>query len=90
MSSEEASDVPAEAKPLDSAGLASSTESLLPTSSASSGGEAAPVQPVIGVSQRVRTGPKKKKDLGATGVHSLSVCTCVFMLSSCPTCARLC
>ncbi|KAL6465275.1 hypothetical protein MHYP_G00254080 [Metynnis hypsauchen] len=29
--------------------------------------EGAAVQPVMGVSQRVRTGPKKKKDLGTTG-----------------------
>ncbi|KAI5613057.1 phosphoinositide-3-kinase-interacting protein 1 precursor [Silurus asotus] len=29
--------------------------------------EGAPVQPVVGVSQRVRTGPKKKKDLGVMG-----------------------
>lgn len=27
----------------------------------------AAVQPVVGVSQRVRTGPKKKKDLGVMG-----------------------
>lgn len=30
-------------------------------------GEGAVVQPVVGVSQRVRTGPKKKKDLGIMG-----------------------
>ncbi|XP_053509669.1 phosphoinositide-3-kinase-interacting protein 1 [Ictalurus furcatus] len=29
--------------------------------------QGAAVQPVVGVSQRVRTGPKKKKDLGTTG-----------------------
>ncbi|XP_060763345.1 phosphoinositide-3-kinase-interacting protein 1 [Neoarius graeffei] len=29
--------------------------------------EGAAVQPVVGVSQRVRTGPKRKKDLGTTG-----------------------
>lgn len=77
MSSEKASDVPAEAKSLDSAGLPSSTESLRPASSASSGGEAAAVQPVIGISQRVHTGPKKKKDLGTTGMYSLCVSTCI-------------
>uniref|UniRef100_A0A3B5MPI1 Phosphoinositide-3-kinase interacting protein 1 n=1 Tax=Xiphophorus couchianus TaxID=32473 RepID=A0A3B5MPI1_9TELE len=30
--------------------------------------DVAAVQPVMGVSQRVRTGPKKKKDLGTTGM----------------------
>ncbi|XP_038151459.1 phosphoinositide-3-kinase-interacting protein 1 [Cyprinodon tularosa] len=30
--------------------------------------EVAAVQPVMGISQRVRTGPKKKKDLGTTGM----------------------
>ncbi|KAJ8263672.1 hypothetical protein COCON_G00161290 [Conger conger] len=30
-------------------------------------GEGAAVQPVIGISQRVRNGPKKKKDLGTMG-----------------------
>uniref|UniRef100_H3DEK3 Phosphoinositide-3-kinase interacting protein 1 n=1 Tax=Tetraodon nigroviridis TaxID=99883 RepID=H3DEK3_TETNG len=64
---EEASDDPAEAKSLDSAGLPSSTEGLRPTSLASSGHQAAAVQPVIGISQHVHTGPKKKKDLGTTG-----------------------
>lgn len=29
--------------------------------------EGGAVQPVVGVSQRVRTGPKKKKDLGTMG-----------------------
>ncbi|XP_077377680.1 phosphoinositide-3-kinase-interacting protein 1 [Festucalex cinctus] len=32
-----------------------------------SSGDAAAVQPVMGISQRVRTGPKKKKDLGTLG-----------------------
>ncbi|TNM89601.1 hypothetical protein fugu_003835 [Takifugu bimaculatus] len=65
--SEEASDVPPEAKSFHPAGLPSSTESLQPASSASSQGEPAAVQPVIGISQRVHTGPKKKKDLGPSG-----------------------
>ncbi|KAM6964964.1 phosphoinositide-3-kinase-interacting protein 1 [Aplochiton taeniatus] len=30
-------------------------------------GEGAAVQPVVGISQRVQTGPKKKKDLGTLG-----------------------
>ncbi|TWW60416.1 phosphoinositide-3-kinase-interacting protein 1 [Takifugu flavidus] len=64
---EEASDVPPEAKSFHPAGLPSSTESLQPASSASSQGEPAAVQPVIGISQRVHTGPKKKKDLGPSG-----------------------
>lgn len=32
--------------------------------------EGGAVQPVVGVSQRVRTGPKKKKDLGTMGMSS--------------------
>lgn len=73
MSSEGASDVPAQAKSLDSAGLPSPTESLRPASSPSPGGEAAAVQPVIGINQRVHTAPKKKKDLGTIGTVSLTV-----------------
>lgn len=90
MSSEEASDVPAKANSLDSAGLPSSTESLLPTSSASSGGEAAAVQPVIGISQRVHTAPKKKKDLGTIGMLFPQCFHMHFIFSSCPTCAFVC
>lgn len=38
--------------------------------------EGAAVQPVVGVSQRVRTGPKKKKDLGTTGMScALDYCS---------------
>ncbi|XP_041692329.1 phosphoinositide-3-kinase-interacting protein 1 isoform X2 [Coregonus clupeaformis] len=37
------------------------------TKSGSAQGGGAAVQPVIGISQRVRTGPKKKKDLGTLG-----------------------
>ncbi|KAM8885269.1 phosphoinositide-3-kinase-interacting protein 1 [Spinachia spinachia] len=49
------------------------TETLLPTESferaktGASRGEVAAAQPVMGISQRVRTGPKKKKDLGTFG-----------------------
>ncbi|XP_019718234.1 phosphoinositide-3-kinase-interacting protein 1 [Hippocampus comes] len=39
----------------------------LPSKTRSSLGEAAGVQPVMGISQRVHTGPKKKKDLGTLG-----------------------
>ncbi|XP_056140814.1 phosphoinositide-3-kinase-interacting protein 1 [Lampris incognitus] len=38
-----------------------------PAKSGSSQGDIAAVQPVMGISQRVRTGPKKKKDLGTLG-----------------------
>ncbi|XP_044051429.1 phosphoinositide-3-kinase-interacting protein 1 [Siniperca chuatsi] len=57
---EQASTVPAEAEFLNPTGAAPSTESFQP-------GEVAAVQPVMGISQRVRTGPKKKKDLGTLG-----------------------
>lgn len=83
--SEEASDVPPEDKAFHPAGLPSSTESLQPASSASSQGEPAAVQPVIGISQRVHTGPKKKKDLGTLGtafLHCASIIpTCISTLS---------
>lgn len=90
MSSEEASDVLAEVNSPDSAGRASSTESLQPPSSASPDGEAAAVQPVIGISQRVHTGPKKKKDLGTTGMLSPQCLHMHFTYSSCPTCVFVC
>lgn len=83
--SEEASDVPPEDKSFHPAGLPSSTESLQPASSASSQGEPAAVQPVIGISQRVHTGPKKKKDLGTLGTaflqYSSIIPTCISSLS---------
>lgn len=90
MSPEEAPVVPAKVKSLDSAGLPSSTESLRPTSSASTGGEAAAVQPVIGISQRVHRGPKKKKDLGTTGVVLPQCFRMHFIFPSCPTCVFVC
>lgn len=65
--SEEAADIPAEGKSSEPAGLPSSTESPQPAGSTSSQREAAAVRPVIGISQRVHTGPKKKKDLGTLG-----------------------
>ncbi|XP_037339072.2 phosphoinositide-3-kinase-interacting protein 1 [Pungitius pungitius] len=43
------------------------TESFEPAQTEASQGEVAAVQPVMGISQRVRTGPKKKKDLGVIG-----------------------
>ncbi|XP_053181138.1 phosphoinositide-3-kinase-interacting protein 1 [Scomber japonicus] len=43
------------------------TGSAQPAKSRASQGEVAAVQPVMGISQRVRTGPKKKKDLGTLG-----------------------
>ncbi|XP_026178611.1 phosphoinositide-3-kinase-interacting protein 1 [Mastacembelus armatus] len=44
-----------------------STQSLQMAKSGASRGEVAAVQPVMGISQRVHTGPKKKKDLGMPG-----------------------
>ncbi|CAG5923165.1 unnamed protein product [Menidia menidia] len=64
---EQSSAEPAEAESLIPTGSASSTESFQPARSGASQGEVAAVQPVMGVSQRVRTGPKKKKDLGVLG-----------------------
>ncbi|KAM3867826.1 phosphoinositide-3-kinase-interacting protein 1 [Diretmus argenteus] len=43
------------------------TEIFEPAKSGPAQGEVAAVQPVMGVSQRVRTGPKQKKDLGTLG-----------------------
>nr|XP_046243356.1 phosphoinositide-3-kinase-interacting protein 1 [Scatophagus argus] len=64
---EQASAVPAEAESLDPTGTTPSSESFQPAKSGPSQGEVAAVQPVMGISQRVRTGPKKKKDLGMLG-----------------------
>lgn len=64
---EQASIVPAEAAPLKPTGTIPSTESFQTAKSGASQGEVAAVQPVMGISQRVRTGPKKKKDLGTLG-----------------------
>lgn len=68
MSSEQASAVPAEAESLNSTGTPPSTQSFQPAKSGPSQGEVAAVQPVMGISQRVHTGPKKKKDLGMLGM----------------------
>nr|XP_020450048.1 phosphoinositide-3-kinase-interacting protein 1 [Monopterus albus] len=48
-------------------GTIPSTESVQMAKSGASQGEVAALQPVIGVSQRVHTGPKQKKDLGMLG-----------------------
>uniref|UniRef100_A0A1A8NYH5 Phosphoinositide-3-kinase interacting protein 1 n=1 Tax=Nothobranchius rachovii TaxID=451742 RepID=A0A1A8NYH5_9TELE len=44
-----------------------STESLQPATFGALQEKVAAVQPVMGISQRVRTGPKQKKDLGTAG-----------------------
>ncbi|XP_023136958.1 phosphoinositide-3-kinase-interacting protein 1 [Amphiprion ocellaris] len=64
---EETSAVPAEAKSFNPAGTTPSTEIFQSARSRASQGEVAAVQPVMGISQRVRTAPKKKKDLGTLG-----------------------
>ncbi|TMS03486.1 Phosphoinositide-3-kinase-interacting protein 1 [Larimichthys crocea] len=64
---EQAPTVPAEAESLNPTGKSLSTESVQSAKSGPSLGEVAAVQPVMGISQRVRTGPKKKKDLGTAG-----------------------
>lgn len=68
MSLEQTSAVPAEAESINQAGTTPSAESFQPARSGASQGEVAAVQPVMGISQRVRTGPKKKKDLGTIGM----------------------
>ncbi|CAL8343007.1 unnamed protein product [Lota lota] len=55
------------APPLGAATTPPQTVGLEPAMSGPSQGEVAPVQPVVGISQRVRTAPKKKKDLGTLG-----------------------
>ncbi|TNN51202.1 Phosphoinositide-3-kinase-interacting protein 1 [Liparis tanakae] len=65
---EEASIGPTEADSLQPAGSGPSTESSPAAGSgAAAQGKVAAVQPVMGISQRVRTGPTKKKDLGTLG-----------------------
>ncbi|KAI9545137.1 Phosphoinositide-3-kinase-interacting protein 1 [Dissostichus eleginoides] len=59
--------VAAEAEPLEPSGIIPTTKSSEPAKSEASQGKVAPVQPVIGISRRVRTGPTKKKDLGTLG-----------------------
>uniref|UniRef100_A0A3Q0RXW7 Phosphoinositide-3-kinase interacting protein 1 n=1 Tax=Amphilophus citrinellus TaxID=61819 RepID=A0A3Q0RXW7_AMPCI len=62
---EQTSAVPAEAESLSAKGTTPSTKSF--QLAKASRGDAAALQPVMGISQRVHTGPKKKKDLGTTG-----------------------
>ncbi|KAL7391065.1 hypothetical protein ABVT39_003706 [Epinephelus coioides] len=64
---EQAPTVPAATGSLKPTGTIPSTESFQPAKSRASQGEVAAVQPVMGISQRVRTAPKKKKDLGMLG-----------------------
>ncbi|XP_068559849.1 phosphoinositide-3-kinase-interacting protein 1 [Cebidichthys violaceus] len=64
---QQATVVPAEAESLKPTGTIPSTESFQAAKTRASQGEVAAVQPVMGISQRVRTGPKKKKDLGTLG-----------------------
>ncbi|XP_042344821.1 phosphoinositide-3-kinase-interacting protein 1 [Plectropomus leopardus] len=64
---EQAPTVPAEAGSLKPTRNIPSTESFQPAKSRASQGEVAAMQPVMGISQRVRTAPKKKKDLGTLG-----------------------
>ncbi|XP_019956674.1 phosphoinositide-3-kinase-interacting protein 1 [Paralichthys olivaceus] len=64
---EQASTEPAEAESLHPTGSAAPTESFQLAKSGASQGEVAVVQPVMGISQRVHTSPKRKKDLGTPG-----------------------
>lgn len=71
MSVEQASTVPAEAESLNATGNPPSTENFQLAKLGPSQGQVAAVQPVMGISQRVHTGPKKKKDLGTLGMSKL-------------------
>ncbi|XP_026199807.1 phosphoinositide-3-kinase-interacting protein 1 [Anabas testudineus] len=64
---DQASMVRAEAESVKPTAAIPSTESFQPVKSGPAQGEVAAVQPVMGISQRVHTGPKKKKDLGVLG-----------------------
>lgn len=64
---EQTSVAPEEAKAPNPTGTSSSIESFQTAKSRPSQEDVAAVQPVMGISQRVRTGPKKKKDLGTAG-----------------------
>ncbi|XP_071755847.1 phosphoinositide-3-kinase-interacting protein 1 [Centroberyx gerrardi] len=61
------STVAAEPESLNPPGTTAHLETFEPAKSRPAQGEVAAVQPVMGISQRVRTGPKKKKDLGTLG-----------------------
>ncbi|XP_068166193.1 phosphoinositide-3-kinase-interacting protein 1 [Antennarius striatus] len=56
-----------DAESLDPSGTTPSTVNLQPSNSVPPQSDAAAEQPVIGISQRVRTRPKQKKDLGTLG-----------------------
>lgn len=62
---EQYSSVPAKTESLSTKATTPSTESAQPAKA--SRGDVPALQPVMGISQRVHTGPKKKKDLGAIG-----------------------
>ncbi|XP_005795049.1 phosphoinositide-3-kinase-interacting protein 1 [Xiphophorus maculatus] len=67
MCKEQTTAVPAEVGSLRPTEITSSTQRFQ-AATPSKQRDVAAVQPVMGVSQRVRTGPKKKKDLGTTGM----------------------
>lgn len=71
---EETSAVPVEAETLSAKGTTPSTTSFQPDKAYR--GDVAALQPVMGISQRVHTGPKKKKDLGTTGM----LCSFLFFI----------
>lgn len=48
--------------------------------------EAAEVQPVIGISQRVRMNSKEKKDLGTLGMAACVGIRLLMSLADCPGC----
>ncbi|KAJ8379391.1 hypothetical protein SKAU_G00001690 [Synaphobranchus kaupii] len=56
-----------EAQTFPSSSSSGKTQIFEPAKSAPAQSEGAAVQPIVGISQRVRTGPKKKKDLGTLG-----------------------
>ncbi|KAF3695800.1 Phosphoinositide-3-kinase-interacting protein 1 Kringle domain-containing protein HGFL Precursor [Channa argus] len=78
---EQASTMRAVTKSPNPIGTTASTESFQLAKSGVSQEEVAAVQPVMGISQRVHTGPKKKKDLGVLGyVLGILMMTIIIML----------
>lgn len=63
---EQTSSVPAKTESLSTKATTPSTDSTQPAKA--SQGDVPALQPVMGISQRVHTGPKKKKDLGTIGM----------------------
>lgn len=86
-SAEQTSAAPVETASSAPTGSTASEESFQPARSRISQAEVAAVQPVMGISQRVHTGPRKKKDLGTTGalcsLHPWKIGLCLVLTQTC-------